>query len=226
MVEIGDTSIIIASIAIIVSFVGTFKISVKDRRRDREMHEKEWDERRQERKNRKKELRDARYIAIYSELFISYEKLEGAFMDFLRYITTSNTDMLRSTDKMEYSGPITFPVYDALKTQPVSFYQLEEASKLDVAYFRVNAVNNAVNYFSTSFDIDTAEEKYDAFHKQLLEAADVIYLAFESNTHVLEKIKKGTLPKKWCKFVDDRLEIKKYVERKGTIVKEEDSIIR
>jgi hypothetical protein len=64
-VEVGEASIIIASIAIIVSFVGTFKISVKDRRHDREMHEKEWDERRQEWKNRKKELRDARYIAIY-----------------------------------------------------------------------------------------------------------------------------------------------------------------
>lgn len=42
MVEVGDASIIIASIAIIVSFAGTFKISVKDRRHDREMHEKEW----------------------------------------------------------------------------------------------------------------------------------------------------------------------------------------
>lgn len=73
MVEVGDASIIIASIAIIVSFAGTFKISVKDRRHDREMHEKEWrhdremhekewDERRQERKNRKKELRDARIL--------------------------------------------------------------------------------------------------------------------------------------------------------------------
>lgn len=126
--------------------------------------------------------------------------------------------MLRSADKMEYSGPITFPVYDALKTQPVSFYQLEEASKLDAAYFRVNAVNNAVNYFSgTSFDVDTAEEKYDAFHKQLLEAADVIYLAFESNAHVLEKIEKGTLLKKWRKFVDDRPEIKNMLKERGRL---------
>lgn len=126
--------------------------------------------------------------------------------------------MLRSADKMEYSGPITFPVYDALKTQPVSFYQLEEASKLDAAYFRVNAVNNAVNYFSgTSFDVDTVEEKYDAFHKQLLAAADVIYLAFESNAHVLEKIEKGTLLKKWRKFVDDRPEIKNMLKERGRL---------
>ncbi|MGB8311953.1 MAG: hypothetical protein WCE81_08840 [Halobacteriota archaeon] len=222
MFELGDATIIAAAIPITASVILGVWNSVKERQYGREMHEKEWDERKQEQKNRKKELRDAWHKALYSELFISYQKLEGAFIDFRMYTNASNMDMLRSTDKMEYSGPITFSVYDALKAQPISFYQLAEASKLDAAYFRLNAVNNAVNEFSrTSFDnVDNAGEKYRVFYDQFLEAAYVINVAFESNAYVLEKIDKGTLLKDWRKFASEHPKIKEKLSKKRVAVKE------
>ena len=110
--------------------------------------------------------------------------------------------MLRSTDKMKYGGAIPFPVHDVSKTQPIFFYQLKGAFDIDAAYFRVHAVNNAVNEFSgTSFDtVYKAKQKYDAFYEQFLEGAYVINEAFKSNSHILEKIDNGTLLKEWRKF--------------------------
>lgn len=82
MFELGDATIIAAAIPITASVILGVWNSVKERQYGREMHEKEWDERKQEQKNRKKELRDAWHKALYSELFISYQKLEGAFYRF------------------------------------------------------------------------------------------------------------------------------------------------
>lgn len=165
------------------------------------------------------EIRNIRK-SLYSELLIICQKLDGAFIDFGTYINSKNMDMLKSTDKMEYSGSIPFPVYDALKTQPIFFYQLEEASKFDAAYFRANTVNHAIDQFShTSFnDIDAAKSKYRIFCEQLLEAVYVINIAFESNEHVLKKIDNGTLLKDWRKFVDEHPKIKAKLSRKRVVV--------
>jgi hypothetical protein len=106
-------------------------------------------------------------------------------------------------------GPIPFPVYDFSITRPISFYQLEGTFELDAAYFRVSAVNNAINEFSgTRFNtVNTAQQKYYAFYDQFLEAAYVINDAILKNAHILERIDNGTLFKEWRKFVRGRPQI-------------------
>jgi gas vesicle protein len=150
--------------------------------------------------------------AIYNELFISCQKLKATFDDFNRHIDNRDTDWLSSTDKMYYSGPTTFPVYDAFISQPISLYQLAEASVLAAAYFNMNAVNNAINDFNFSHtrfkDFESAKEELCDIYKKFLVAVCVVNIAFESNAHILNGIDKGALLKAWRKFVNARKSIK------------------
>ena len=94
-----------------------------------------------------RELENLR-VALYNELIISYEKLEGALLDFSVYIKSKDMAMLKSTNKLKYSDPLTFPIYDDIKLKPI-FYELQESAlKLTPAYFRLSAVNRAINDFS------------------------------------------------------------------------------
>jgi len=154
--------------------------------------------------------------AIYNELYLSCRKLRDAFSEFGADITeakrTKNNDKLRSINKRYYSGPITFSVYHAFRVKPIDFYQLEEADKLDEAYFRLTIIKNGVNQYShtRSDDPDKANKKYDPCHKQFLGAihgSGVVNVAFEANAHVLEKIDGGALLKKWRKFSSESMTV-------------------
>jgi len=189
--------------------------------KDKEMHENERNERREEQEKRKNERINALYTALYSELFISCQKLDGALtIDFYTYLKKPDMDMLQSTDKLRYGEPIKFPVYDFFKTRPILFYQLEGTFELDAAYFRVIAVNDAVNEFSrTPFNtVDEAQQKYDTFYGQFLEAARVINEAFLKNAHILEKIDNGTRLKKWREFTKGHVQINEKLSKTKVVV--------
>jgi hypothetical protein len=113
-------------------------------------------------------------------------------------------DYLRSNNKLEVGGPISFP--DEVNAQ-AKYYRLtsQEFDPLAVAYYWLRGLISAVHKFgNTSFDqLDNAQKEYSSLEERLKSTIYFINKAFEDNARFLEKLDEGEILKKWRKLMQD-----------------------
>jgi len=182
-----------ATFAIIGNIVNVTWLDPLKRKQDREERQ---GERGRELSDKNTNLRRA----LYGEI-ISLASTIGPDINTQRNLCgLVDTDYLKSTEKGKLRIPLTFRVYDSLKTDPVAFYQLEDASDIDSAYDRLRFIDNLLQVFSsTSFDTaEKAREKCAALinaYKRILSVIDRV--VFDQHSRILEDLDDGRLIKSW-----------------------------
>jgi hypothetical protein len=108
-------------------------------------------------------------------------------------------DYLKNSDRGEVTAPLSFPVYEALKADPVAFNQLEEASRIDLVDDRLRVADTSLLLFErTSFDsIELASKKCAAMVGAYTTALSAIDAAFDLHKHILWDLDDGRFFEQW-----------------------------
>lgn len=145
-----------------------------------------------ERENEEKRLRKALYGELLSIANGIASRLEACELDIRRGGQTYAT----STDKLKSVGQVLFRVY--LRTDPTSFFQLEDAAEIEEAYAYLDIDNNTLEEFRhTSFDVEAALEKCKEMRESIQSSFNVIDRVFEKNKLILQRSDGENLLERW-----------------------------
>jgi hypothetical protein len=151
---------------------------------------------------------------LYGELLNKLEMVRGYLLEYNVKIRGKDIDYLGSTDKLELSGPISFPDEDTVKKQ---YYQLppQEFDPLAAAYHQLRIIIKLVNKFGlTSFDRDDATQEHDQIEKHLQFGLYYINKAFEDNVRVLKRLDDGAILNAWRKLMQEP-RMRRYLKEAG-----------
>jgi hypothetical protein len=91
--------------------------------------------------------------ALYSEI-VHFYKQARLRLEFCNNSCKDTPDWFRVPDKVSvFGGPLSIKVYDSVKTDPISFYQLEDGPAIDDTYDALKSINYQFNILlTTSYD--------------------------------------------------------------------------
>jgi hypothetical protein len=95
--------------------------------------------------------------ALCGEIISLASNVGGRISSIKDTCASGKTDYFKNPDRGKVPAPLSFRVYESLKTDPLAFYQLEEASSIDFAYNELTTVVNVLQVFEKSC-IDSAKE--------------------------------------------------------------------
>jgi len=189
-VIVGATFLLIGNI-VNVTWLDPLK-----RKQDREERQREWE---RELSYKNANLRRA----LYSEIINLASNVGGRIAPIKDMCASGETDSFKNPDRGKVAAPLSFRVYESLKTDPLAFYQLEEASNIDFAYNRLRTVDNVLQEFEKS-SIDSEKEAKTkcaaliGLHKISLLAIDEVFNYDKHyNKHILQDLDDGLFAKKW-----------------------------
>ena len=142
---------------------------------------------------------------LYGDLIIKLHRVLGYYLEYKS--NRDNLEYLKSPNKLEVAGPISFP--DEVTAQ-AQYYQLtsEEFDPLASAYYRLRWVVNFTNQFGNRShdDIDNAKQALKGLEENIRLAGYTINAAFKDSAHFLDKIDDGRLLRDWCKLCLELIE--------------------
>jgi hypothetical protein len=150
-----------------------------------------------EQENRDRNIRLRK--AIYGEILDIVLIIGAGVKACENHCEQSDVDYLKSTEKHKHVDPARFSVYDSMKLDPVSFYQLDDALAIDDMYLHLKSTENRFEIFRTTpFDnLDKAKEECTLLLEQFKRSLGSISRTFQNNQVILEKISDGAIIEEW-----------------------------
>jgi len=137
--------------------------------------------------------------AIYGDVVTWCEKIKGALVLLDLRLRASDIDFFRSTNKLDISL-IRSELYDSLKTEANRVLPATEAARLEVAYFQLKSITNALSDINLrSFDnVEDAKRQWKELRGSSLHScSSYINQAFEDAELILNKLDGGEILKNW-----------------------------
>ena len=118
-----------------------------------------------------------------------------------RLVKTKTCLYLRNTEKSRHTDPVSFRVYNSLKKDPISFYQLDEARELDLLYYAFRSVNGEWEIFrKTPFsDISGAKEACESITQRLINALQIFDNIIEDFQDIIQHMDNGKTSEIWVR---------------------------
>lgn len=181
-----------AVFGILQTIIGATWLEPLKRRQERVERKRDREEEREEKENHLRR-------AIYREIFSITVNLGGAISS-ADDSCKEGSPALKSADRGQHTSPPPFRVYNSLKDDSASFYQLEDAMAIDSIYDHLTLTSNRVEAFRrTPFDTpDKAQAHCEvtiAQFKLLLLNIDSTLNEFKAN---FQNLNNGQLLRDWA----------------------------
>lgn len=165
----------------------------RERREEREEREQEQNRQREDENNKLRR-------AVYGEILNAAMMIGSTLAAHNDFCDAGAIGFAQSTEKSWGSIPISFRVYESLKTAPVSFYQLADSSEIDFAYNGLITTYVRLQSFeSTAFDSADAA-RVQCKHlitSYKVSLATIDKALFEDHKIILENLDSGNFLKRW-----------------------------
>jgi len=143
--------------------------------------------------------------AIYAEIYSVTRDLDNLIRVCKSLVEGGIQSGLKSDHKQEELSlePITFRVYDRLTTEPIDFYQLDDANEIDLIHvFLRETYTVFLNEFEcVSFDnVEDAQNVYDYLKASFIGTLRVIDRVFAMHSELIKKLEDGHFMDKWAKL--------------------------